>query len=494
MANNIEYRGGDDKVIFIPDHVIDSYKVVKHTHPGHLVYETGHQLYNISNHNDYQSGYKGLFDAIKDEPLPVHGFVAFSLYATYQGAIMKYEYDGEIMGDTGFYVASAFPPNRWNDQQWTVEQVYNPSAPFALKYPAGYYSDELRFDGPDVSINKDIYDLMQQEYNKGNVWMAFDTRKGDLTVDDFAFSINKWGAEHKSVNLGEEYSVKEVVELKSIPMAVKGIIYGVPSVEWYESVSPVLLTNKFISEMSEKVLEYHKNDLRKIGAGNSLDDALAINIKSGKPEFKLYDTKQFGEDLVVVTFPYKRSTREGSDLVFRNGMELLVRPKVGEIQKQTFVIGKDAGNVTIKNAYNAMQQRSFLLNKDTNEWAYLNFKETDKQGNHPLETVKGFDIRKVAGPLPINDLKDPEKADDLYASLERGNRQHVQAGEKSFFIEASPKHDTLRVYTASLQKSSIEELKKAAGINQSTDQVNKQGVANDASSQKQERQKGPSIS
>ncbi|HEY9257517.1 hypothetical protein [Chitinophaga sp.] len=408
---------------------------------------------------------------------------------------MKYEYDGEIMGDTGFYIASAFPPSRWKgSEDWTIEQIFNPSAPYALKYPAGYYSDEFNFNGPEVTINKAVFDLMQQEYNKENVWMAFDTRKGDLTVDDFAFSVNKWGAEYESGNFGKEYSIKEVVELKSLPEAVRGIIYAVPTIEWYEKVSPVLLTSKYTSEMNEKVLEYHKNDLRKIGVADTLDEALTMNIKSGKPEFNLYATKQFGEDMAVVTLPYKRSTREGSDLIFRNGMELLVRPKVGEIQRQTFTIGKDVGNITIKNAYNAMQQRSFLINKDTNEWASLNLKETDKQGNHPLEITKGFDVRKVVGPLPINDLKDPEKSENLYSSLERGNRQHVQAGETSFFIEALPKHDTLRVYTANLQKSNIEELKKAAGASQTNEQANGQRVSNDATSQKQERQKGPSIS
>ncbi|HEY9257518.1 hypothetical protein, partial [Chitinophaga sp.] len=79
----IRHRGGDDKVLFIPDHLIDSYRVVKHTHPGHMIYETGHQIYNISSHSDYQSGYKGLFDAINAEPLPQHGYLSFSLYATY---------------------------------------------------------------------------------------------------------------------------------------------------------------------------------------------------------------------------------------------------------------------------------------------------------------------------------------------------------------------------------------------------------------------------
>ncbi|MFB6457047.1 hypothetical protein ACE38W_17385 [Chitinophaga sp. Hz27] len=474
MENNLKHRGGNDKVLFIPDHVIDSYVVMKHTHPGHQVFEIGHETFRISTHSDYQSGMQGLFDAIKAEPEHFLGYRDFSLCGTYKGTMMKFDAAGDVMGDTGFLVSYAFPPNRrMGETEWRIDPVFNPSSTFALTYPASFYSDSPSLIGPEASINQEVHDKIQQECNNRS-WMVYDAKSGELSINDFAFGQNQLAAEHEASNMRDGFEIFGSVELKSLPDVIKGITYGVPPPLWYEEPNQLILTQKFSSDMNEKVLEYHKNDLRKIGMGDSLDEALSMNIKSGKPDFKLYSTKEFGEDLAVVTLPYRRSTREGSDMIFRNGMELLVRPKVGDIQRQTFTQDKDSGNITVKNAYNAMQQRSFLLDKDTDTWAYLNFKETDKNGNHPMETVSGYDIRKIVGPLPISDLKDPEKADTLYASLERGNRQHVEVSGKSFFIEALPKYETLRVYTGNLQKSNIEELKKAADLNQSTDQTNNQ--------------------
>ncbi|WP_143307270.1 hypothetical protein [Chitinophaga vietnamensis] len=241
--------------------------------------------------------------------------------------------------------------------------------------------------------------------------------------------------------------------------------------------------------MNEKVYEYHKKDLRSRGVGDVFDEALKMALEKGESKFSLYHTARYGEDLSVASFHYKKSTRPESDLVFLNRIDLLVKPKVGEIQNQSFEIGKDTEKFTLKNAYNAMLGRSFLINKDKNEWAYLDFKQTDKHGNHPLVKVTGYDVQKVTGRYPIDQLKNPEEAQLLYASLERGNRQMVSVNENRFFVEALPLHDTLRVFKENMQQTTVEALKETASIKQAPSQDVKEKKA-----QRNNHRKGQSTS
>ncbi|WP_326991018.1 hypothetical protein [Chitinophaga sp. 212800010-3] len=165
----------------------------------------------------------------------------------------------------------------------------------------------------------------------------------------------------------------------------------------------------------------------------------------------------------------------------------MAKPKVGEIQKQAFEIDKDSARFTIKNLYNAMQGRSFLVNKYTNEWAYQDFKQIDKHGNPPLVTVKGYDVQTVTGRYDIDQLKNPEDAQSLHASLERGNRQIVSVNENRFFISALPQHDTMRVYKENLQQTTVEALKEAAQQKYNNDQAPDQSVAKDDKALKNNR-------
>lgn len=398
---NIKSDEKPESLRFRPVDVIDQYIVIRHTHPGHQVYEIGHELAVIGRTTDFMDAYSCLMKSAMNEPGLSKQYVDFSLVASFKDQKLNLEMEGCPEDGSGLSIASAYRQYNSSDQSrsWEITEFNNPCIPIVVR------------SGTD---------------------------------------------------------------------------------DKYQNINAIYLHRENESAMNEKVYEYHKNDLRSRGVGDTLDDALKMMLEKGEKQGTLYHTSKFGEDLCVASLHYNKSTRPDSDLVFLNRIELLVKPKVGEIQKQAFEIDKDSARVTLKNLYNAMQGRSFLINKDTNEWAHLDFKQTDKHGNHPLVTVKGYDVQKVTGRYSIDQLINPEEAQQLHASLERGNRQIVTVNENRFFISALPQHDTLRVYKDNLQQTTVEALKEAAQQKQKNDQAPDQSIAKEGNTQK--NNKGQSIS
>ncbi|SJZ68468.1 hypothetical protein SAMN04488128_1011191 [Chitinophaga eiseniae] len=498
MAKETFNRDGNrnDRVWFVPSELIDEYWIVRHSHPGHQVYEIGHELQVLDKKADFIDAYKSFLEVAVKEPLERKEYVDFNLVGTYKGQRVQFSMEGTPEGETGLHVASAYASGTTlKDRHWDFEQYHNPSDPIMLDLPAGYYSAELKFAGPAAKIDQEIYDAMNNAFVNGNAWMAFNTVSFHKNISDFDFFSCEREAEHHIFSMGRDLDEYRVVELKSVDAAVRGIIYGVDEYRWYNTINPDFLRRENGIEMNEKVYEYHKKQLRSRGVGDALDDALKIMLEKGEKQSSLYHTTKFGEDLSVTTFKYNKSNRPDSDLVFLNEMELLVKPKVGEIQKQSFDITGNSDVITIKNAYNAMQKRSFLINKDEKEWAFLDFKQIDKDGNHPLVRVKGVDAEAVLRRYPgIKEMSTPEESQRLVSSLERGNRQMVHVGENRFFVEALPLHDTLRVYKENLQQTTVEALKPAAQQKQSDSQATGQNVTKEGNAQKNDQHRGQSIS
>ncbi|QJB29930.1 hypothetical protein HF329_00840 [Chitinophaga oryzae] len=404
---DMAFHGGKPAIVsFHPLDVIDQYLVFRHTHPGHQVYEIGHEFSIVGRSTDLMDAYDCLLKSPKNEDVGRRDILDYTIIATYKHRPLELDFDGDPIDSTGLRVGGLYYEYNTDtrSRSWEFSEAYNPCKPIVLYDPDDFYS----------------------------------RRRG------------------------------------------------------FRDIDPIYLHRENDRAMNEKVFEYHKNDLRSRGIGDALDDALKIMLEKGEKQGTLYHTQKFGEDLCVSSFHYNKSNRADSDLVFLNQIELLVKPKIGEIQRQTFEIDKDSARVTVKNLYNAMQGRSFLANKDTNEWAYQDFKQTDKHGNHPLVTVKGYDIQTVTGRYDIDQLKNPEEAQILHASLERGNRQMVSVNEKRFFISALPQHDTLRVYKENLQQTTVEALKEAAQEKQKNDQAPDQSIAKDDKALKNNR--GQSIS
>lgn len=398
--------GKPENIAFHPLDVIDQYLVFRHTHPGHLVYEVGHELSEVGRSINLMDAYACLLKRSMNEEVGRKEYVDYMLIATYKHRRLELDFDGDPKDSTGLLVAGSYYEYNTDtgNRSWEFSEVYNPCKPIVIN---------------------------------------------DLD-------------NHRFLRRG------------------------------FRDIDPIYLHRENENAMNEKVYEYHKNDLKSRGVGDALDDALKIMLQKGEKQSSLYHTTKYGEDLAVASFQYNKSQREGSDLVFLNKIEMLVKPKVGEIQKQTFEITRDSDKLTLKNAYNSMQGRSFLVNEDKHEWAYLDFKQTDKQGNHPLVKTSGYDVQKVVGKYPLDQLINPEEAQMLYGSLERGNRQMVSVNEKRFFIEALPLHDTIRVFKENLQQTTVEALKDAAQQKQKNDQVPDQGTTKEDKVLKNNR--GQSIS
>jgi hypothetical protein len=223
--------------------------------------------------------------------------------------------------------------------------------------------------------------------------------------------------------------------------------------------------------MNQKNFEYLKDGLKYLGFGEGLNNKLAEELASGKPEFQLRTVNEYARDKVNYTLDFRKS--DSSDMYFFNRYNASFKPEGDSPEKaQTFYIKKNAG-ITAKEAYNLLNGRS--VNKDLtnsegqpyNAWLQIDFNKKDDNGNHKFKMIHqayGYDLDKELSKHPIKELAEPTTKERLMQSLERGNLHQVTfvKGDKDdkMFIEANPQFKGLNLYDSSLKKVYQEHEKK----------------------------------
>lgn len=238
--------------------------------------------------------------------------------------------------------------------------------------------------------------------------------------------------------------------------------------------------------MNEKNFDYLANQLKYTGFGEDLLPQLKGKILTGEKEFTLAHQKDYGKDETVATLYFRRS--DENDMVFFNRYNLMLKSQHHpEAIKQTFYIGNNDANITLKEAYNLMSGRAVykenLTNKEKQEykaWLQLDFKVTDKNGNfklHPYNEKYGFYLEKTLGGHSIKELNDPTQKERLIESLQRGNCQSVtmavQGEDKKLFIEAAPRFKSLNIYDEAGKRLRPEDLRQKNSAEQSVKQDDK---------------------
>lgn len=217
--------------------------------------------------------------------------------------------------------------------------------------------------------------------------------------------------------------------------------------------------------MIEKNYAFIKNQLKGTGFGESHDENLKTQMKLLPPDFILTHQTKFGKDEVVATLHFRKST--DTDMYFFNKYNMLLK-KDGEdaVLKQMFYLRGKEDNITFKEAFNLMQERSVLKERMTKEgqtyttWLKLDFKESDKEGNYKLKSQNyGYDINKALAKYPIIELNDPDMLKQMVSSLERGNLQEVSMNiggqDSKVYIAASPASGlthALKVFDTKMQR------------------------------------------
>lgn len=217
--------------------------------------------------------------------------------------------------------------------------------------------------------------------------------------------------------------------------------------------------------MIDKNYDFLKNQLKFTGFGEGHAETLKAELEKNQPQFVLTHKAQIGKDEAVATMHFRKS--DSSDMYFFNKYDMQLK-KEGDnaAMRQTVYLRNKEDNISFKEAYNLMNDRSVFKERTTKEgekyqtWMKLDFKSTDAAGNFKMKPQSfGYDLEKAINKYPITELKDPDVRQQIIASLQRGNRQEVnlETDGKStkMFIEANPAsgmNNALKVYDAGLQR------------------------------------------
>jgi len=227
--------------------------------------------------------------------------------------------------------------------------------------------------------------------------------------------------------------------------------------------------------MIQKNFDYLKDGLKYLGFGEGLNNKLAEELASGKPEFQINTVNEYGGDNVAYKMDFRKSDQ--SDMYFFNKYTATFKPEGDASEKlQTFYITKNKG-ITAKEAYNLLNGRS--VNKDLtnaegksyNAWVQIDFSQQDDKGQYKFKTFSqgyGYDLEKELFKHPIKELTELVTKERLLQSLERGNLHQVTFvtadKEEKMFIEANPQFKTLNIYDDSLRKVYQESNKKSSEV------------------------------
>lgn len=223
--------------------------------------------------------------------------------------------------------------------------------------------------------------------------------------------------------------------------------------------------------MNERNHDYLSRQLKYTGFGEGHVEALKEKMAQGPPDFVLFHQAEFGKDNVVATLQFKKS--EESEMYFFNRYSLMLKNEKipDDTMKQTFYMGNNQDNITLKEAYNLMSGRAIhkeMTPKEGekyNAWLQLDFKENDTNGNFKVKQFHpnyGYELTKALSAHAIKELTEPQQMKNIMESLERGNRQavtiDVKGKEQKMYIEAAPQFKSLNFYDASMKRVNAQTL------------------------------------
>jgi hypothetical protein len=214
--------------------------------------------------------------------------------------------------------------------------------------------------------------------------------------------------------------------------------------------------------MNEKNFDYLKDNLKYLGFGDKLVEALQSNLKEGKDGFTLHYSAEVNKKNFEATLQFRRS--DSTEMYFLNSYKASLERTNGDTMEQTFYLNKGKG-VTAKEAYNLLEGRAVhkeLTNKagePYHAWIQLDFEAKDKHQNYEVKQFHekyAYDVREAVSKFPIKELDGGDKEKSLLQSLQKGNIQAVtlegNGDGQRIFIEANPQYKTINLYNEKMQR------------------------------------------
>ncbi len=337
-----------------------------------------------------------------------------------------------------------------------------------------------------MKIEPDKYDSLLEAFHKerfynGNEYLCIERNQLVLDKYDIHFVATDLEAIEYCREMTTDFDQYNFLSLRSLIKTMQEAMHDkhliIREDGWINLASMVhnrterLLARNTISAsknyniMNEKNYAFLKNQIKLTGFGENHADNLKVQIEKQQPDFVLTHKAMFGKDEVVATLHFRKS--QETDMYFFNKYNVLLQKEGDDnVMKQMIYLRSKDDNISFKEAYNLMSQRSVFKEKVTKEgdkyltWVKLDFKETDKAGNFKLKSQSfGYDINKALEQYPIMEIQDPDVKKSIIDSLQRGNRQEVtfeaDAKQRKMFIEANPAsgvNHALKVYDSDMQR------------------------------------------
>lgn len=229
-------------------------------------------------------------------------------------------------------------------------------------------------------------------------------------------------------------------------------------------VSGKLIEQNIIQEqktsytMTQKNLEYLQDQIKKAGFSEALFPELEKHMIDGKESFELKDNQTFGKDQLSSTLHFARSGQEGSDMYFFNRYDTNLKNQTINAT-QTFFINNKGQSIDLNEASNLLNGRAVYKEVTPKEgdkykaWLKLDFSDKDEHGNNKMQYFNqkyGFDLKEAIGRLELKEMANPQKMEELFASLQRGdliNATLLKGGKEiPVQITTDPKFKTLKMY------------------------------------------------
>ena len=220
--------------------------------------------------------------------------------------------------------------------------------------------------------------------------------------------------------------------------------------------------------MNEQNFLYLKDNIKYLGFGENLDEALKSKLNQGAAEFFLTHKTEINRKPFEAALHFRKS--DNSEMYFLNSYSASLQRTNGEKLEQTFYLNKGKG-VTAKEAYNLLEGRAVfkeLSNKEGQHykaWLQLDFGSKDKRNNYEMKQYHenyGYDLKASLEKFNIREMKEPDLADILMQSLKKGNVQVVtmeqEGGVAKMFVEANPQFKTVTLYDAQMKRMQKEDI------------------------------------
>lgn len=239
-----------------------------------------------------------------------------------------------------------------------------------------------------------------------------------------------------------------------------------------------------MNEEKEKNLWYLERQIEMTGFGDTLKGDLRALAAKGKKEFSIEFEKQIGADKVDGKLNF--GTSEKGNLYIGSFDMNLMKEGQEEVWGNNFRVFM-GNNFTLKEAYNLLDGRSvhknfikvndfkdWTKNEEQPAWTFMDFKNTNEEGNYLLRRIYNFDLKESLDKLPIKGWQFDNRKVEIMENLKKGNYQmvtlEIDGKEEKRFIEAVPRFQSINIYDENMQRDYL-----TKGREQSQEQSQQQG-------------------